>query len=178
MHRTVRCAVPLEAILDVSTASAPNDGSGGGGEGRISHESTAVPVYVSATGGSLRRGGRTEAATEAAAAGGTGKGQAPHLAQDRFTTVSATCTTGPLSLAALQRFLQRGLPRGLVRMKGVLWIAHAEKARARDLRTCPAHVTSRAVDRARRAALRLPRGAHDLQRRLRGGVGQGGAARE
>lgn len=111
VHRTTRCRVPLHAVFDVA-AAAP-DVSGGGGP--ITHEGTEVPVYVSATGGALR----TAASAGAAA---VDDHAAPHLAQDRFMTVSLSEETAPLRLGAVQHLLRCGLPKGLVRFKAILWL--------------------------------------------------------
>lgn len=127
--RTSRCRVPIGSILDVVEAPADSYKSKGGNA--ITHERSETPIFVSATGGSLRC-----AASDLQ--GGRKAPGASHLADDRLTSVAEAYTEGPLSLGALQHFVSRsGILKGVVRMKGVLWIAEI------GLTRCILHLSGR-----------------------------------
>jgi G3E family GTPase len=122
IYFTKNSNVPLSCILDVEVPSSI------GGPTTITHEGTAVPVYISATGGALRK---------AHGSSGSAKRKdetrdhhhhqkkdsvSQHMKQDQFTTVSFTVDKGPLDIIKLSKFLRQHLPLHLVRMKGVLWL--------------------------------------------------------
>ena len=113
IHRTVRSSIPLDKILDVS----PADDGGAGGDTviPITHERTKVPLYVSSTGGALRR--------EASSIVG-GSSHVSHLLakSSGYSSLSITLADRPLSLARLQQFVTSPRVQKLARMKGVLWI--------------------------------------------------------
>eukprot|EP00949_MAST-11_sp_MAST-11-sp1_P003948 g3948.t1 len=113
--RASRCNVPISSILDVQLA--PTDKGVGAGAGRnISHESVEVPIYVSATGGALRRSTSTSTSESVATAHS-------HAERDNFSSASCTISDAPLRLDRLQEFLSKSSSvRALARMKGVLWI--------------------------------------------------------
>lgn len=129
VRRTTRCDVPLSAILGVEEVStAPSEG-GSNVPIPITHERTGAPLYVSATGGELRKGSSLNAADNipsqpgAFAAASSGGGGGAHLAADKFRSSSATIDDAPLSLPRLSAFFaSRAVVRSLARMKGVLWI--------------------------------------------------------
>ena len=122
VYRTAYSKVPLEAILDVS--SAPTFGVLGQPQ-PVSHEGTDAPFYVSATGGALRRRGSAENASIHIGRKDRAHGVESHLFVDKFRTLSVLVDQAPLELWKLQRFLHMELPAGLVRMKGVLWVKGA-----------------------------------------------------
>ena len=130
LYQTKRCVIPLDRILDVSLAPSLIDG---GQPQPISHESTAVPFYVSATGGTLRKSEKSEKtrhkdaehtnnATEKHQHHHHSSEHKNHLEQDRFTNVAITIESQPLDLYKLSHFVRHCLPVGLVRMKGILWL--------------------------------------------------------
>lgn len=105
-HRTNHCHIPLSAILDVQL---PDITARGGGP--ITHEGSEVPIYVSATGGALRRTSSLSAMTTTKT-----------TQHDDFVSISVSLTDRPLSLERLQQFVTSSLVQRLTRMKGVVWV--------------------------------------------------------
>lgn len=122
IYHTTRCKVPLSAILDVQVPSADI--------AAITHEGTNVPVYVSATGGALRR-------PASMAVNKSQDSAKNHFENERFVSVSARINSGPLSLSRLHQFVSSPLVHRLTRIKGVLWIDGLEKYR------CVIHLSGR-----------------------------------
>ena len=113
IHRTIRSSIPLDRILDVSPA---NDGGAGGDTViPITHERTKVPLYVSSTGGALRR-------DASSSIGGSSHGSHLLAKSSGYSSLSVTLADRPLSLAKLQQFVTSPRVQKLARMKGVLWI--------------------------------------------------------
>ena len=113
IHRTVRSSIPLDRILDVSPA---DDGRAGGDAViPITHERTKVPLYVSSTGGALRR-------DASSSVGGSSNGSHLLAKSSGYSSLSVTLADRPLSLAKLQQFVTSPRVQKLARMKGVLWI--------------------------------------------------------
>ena len=134
IHRTTRCTIQLDRILDVAIAPAY---ANSGGPTLITHESTAVPMYVSATGGALRKDTTAKMHVQDASHTHHTHNSSPHLQQDLFTTVATTVEGHPLDALKVSSFLRHMLPRGLVRMKGILWLNTHEFDR------CVVHMSGR-----------------------------------
>lgn len=104
VHPTNHCRIPLSNILDVTL---PDTSRGAG----PTHEASQVPIYVSATGGALRRPSSLNQDHQ---------NDHNHLQKDDFVSISVTLKDGPLSLYKLQQFVTS--QPNLARMKGVVWI--------------------------------------------------------
>uniref|UniRef100_A0A7S3Z4Y9 CobW C-terminal domain-containing protein n=1 Tax=Lotharella globosa TaxID=91324 RepID=A0A7S3Z4Y9_9EUKA len=57
------------------------------------------------------------------------KQQQQHAPSKEYVTVSVTNNTAPVTLRALETFCANEIPKGTVRMKGVLWIAELGRSR-------------------------------------------------
>ena len=125
IHHTKNCNVPLNCILDVLPVSA--DGSSSGPT-LITHEGTATPIYISQTGGALRK---------AASSTSTTASHQVHAANDRYTTVSVTITGSPLDGQKVSSFFRDSMPSNVVRAKGILWLKENQHDR------CVVHVSGR-----------------------------------
>lgn len=112
LHRTSHCNVPLSAILDVNIPPSSDSTPGGNA---ITHEATQVPVYVSRTGGALRRSFINQNAN-------TDTSVTTHLHTDKFASVAVTLDLHPISFWKLQTFVCSPDVQRLSRMKCVLWI--------------------------------------------------------
>ena len=145
VYCTTRSQIPLNRILDVALAPDTNNGQCT----PITHEGTMVPLYISATGGALRKvpppPSTTTPSSSSASASSSKRKEKPtkdtpkhhhddddhhhhhshvsaHMRRDQFTTVSFTVKDLPLDIVKVSYFLRHQLPKGLVRMKGVLWL--------------------------------------------------------
>ena len=131
IHYTRHCQIPLAAILDVQIPVTPTSSPM-----PITHESSAVPLYVSATGGALRSTASLTLPTMASKFDPT-RSSVSHLQADDFGSVAASHSERPLSLSKLQRFVTSPFVQQLARMKGVLWIRGLEQYR------CVLHLSGR-----------------------------------
>mmetsp|Transcript_12322 Transcript_12322/g.17189 ORF Transcript_12322/g.17189 Transcript_12322/m.17189 type:complete len:528 (+) Transcript_12322:51-1634(+) len=133
IHKANHCNVPLSAILDVDVPP-PTDSTSGGNA--ITHESSQMPVYISATGGSLRRP-TSSIPAKTSKRNSANTALMTHLKRDKFTSVSVTIESEPISLLKLQNFICSPLVQNLSRMKGVLWIQGMDDYR------CVIHLSGR-----------------------------------
>ena len=136
IHHTKNCNVPLNCILDVLPVSA--DGSSSGPT-LITHEGTATPIYISQTGGALRKAASSTSTTASGGATSShhhGTHQV-HAANDRYTTVSVTITGSPLDGQKVSSFFRDSMPSNVVRAKGILWLKENQHDR------CVVHVSGR-----------------------------------
>ena len=136
IHHTKNCNVPLNCILDVLPVSADESGSG---PTLITHEGTATPIYISQTGGALRKAASSTSTTASGVATSShhhGTHQV-HAANDRYTTVSVTITGSPLDSQKVSSFFRDSMPSNVVRAKGILWLKENQHDR------CVVHVSGR-----------------------------------
>jgi G3E family GTPase len=110
IHPTRNCRIPLSHILDVQHPETFRGGP-------ISHEGSAVPIYVSTTGGALRcPSSQTQSQSQPSTT-------TTHIQADDFVSISVSLTDRPLSLTKLQQFVTSPRVQSLARMKGVVWVA-------------------------------------------------------
>jgi len=128
VYRTVRSNIPLHKILDVSPADAGK--AGGDTVIPITHERTKVPLYVSSTGGALRREGSSSV-------GGGGNSSHSQNKLRGYSSLSVALADRPLNLAKLEQFVTSARSQKLARMKGVLWIHGMDNNR------CVLHLSGR-----------------------------------
>ncbi|CAB9527069.1 COBW domain-containing protein 1 [Seminavis robusta] len=112
IHPTRHCKIPLSFIMDVQIPSSSYSSQ----PSPITHEVSAVPIYVSATGGALRSSASLAISEQPQ------QSHPSHLQADQFVSTSVTLSDRPLSLQKLQQFITSPAVQTLARIKGVVWI--------------------------------------------------------
>jgi len=116
IYRTNHCKVPLSSILDVGFPTSS-------GVSAISHEVSAIPMYVSSIGGALRQPSSSLMKNSPKAAINHLMTMSSSSSAYTLQSVSVSIDAHPLSLSKLQKFVCCKTKLELLfRMKGVLWI--------------------------------------------------------